>query len=571
MTAGGIGPFSHSIAPTTQGASDERKSCVQASPGEQPLPRAKLCDMAGEERPAGSRYDWFGWHVGATPTELAAARLTETHEYFHRQLDDTTAFGGLTTTIASLAEAQPEMGWAGIRDRLQDMSDLVHESYAVGLSLLTTQRRLEPIPGYPTYDRHVRTVLRLLGDDVHPWVALGALRAAATACMQSRALEEACGQGIDRFDPASLRPLERPNQRLAALLAGPYASRVADAQRDAVVEYGQESWWAPLNGVLLRPEAVDGEAVDGFEAFHRRLGAEAEAILSSAGGQSVGPDAHHDDLRTLLRQAFALAPAGLNRIGAMVEARGGELLHGGALDSQTIELTAAPERAVVLPYGSLSGLSGEGKWRHGFLAVTRPQRIRAAHRLEGVDLPQTESVACLRSIVYEGEEPDSVLLLPLEHPGDLEEEVPIFVSVLSSAAAADPEGTAAWIRWADPDRVSLVMDTPLTAALRRWCSDGGRFRHQTRLIQVKDMEVRVIAGRIEQEGRRSPLVVVPTTEFGARWFEAVREEFSDLAAIVQEDPQFFEEQEDHLDIVLNHVMFEERYIGTGSWRREQRQ
>jgi hypothetical protein len=533
--------------------------------------RAKLCDMTGAGQPAGSRYDWLGWHVGAAPTELAAARLTETHEYFHRHLDDTTAFGGLTTTIASLAEAQPEMDWADIRDRLQDMSDLVHESYAVGLSLLITQRRLEPIPGYPTYDSHVRTMLRLLGDDVHPWVALGALRAAATACMQSRALAEASGQGVEHFDPSSLRPLERPNHRLAALLAGDYASSVVDAQRDAVADYGQESWWAPLDGVLLRPEAVDDEAVEGFDALHRRLFAEAEAILSAAGGQSIGPDAHHDDLRTLLKQAFALAPAGLTRIGAMVEAPGGELLHGGALDSQTIELTAAPERAVVLPYGSLSGLSGEGEWRHGFLAVTRPQRIRTAHRLEGVDLPQTESVACLRSIVYEGEVRDSVLLVPVERPEDLEEEEPIFVSALSSAAAADPEGTAAWMRWADPDRVSLVMDTPLTAALQRWCSGGGRFRHQTRLIQFEDMEVRVIAGRIEQEGHHSPLVVVPTTEFGARWFEAVREEFSDLAAIVEEDPEFFEEQGDHLDVVLNHVMFEERYIGTGSWRREQRQ
>jgi len=527
--------------------------------------------MAGAGQPAGSRYDWFGWQVGAAPTELAVARLTETHEYFHRQLDDTTAFGGLTTTVASLTEAQPQRGWADIRNRLQDMSDLVHESYAVGLSLLTTQRPLEPIPGYPAYDSHVRTVLRLLGDDVHPWVALGALRAAATACMQSHALAEASGQGIEQFDPSSLQPLERPNHRLAALLAGDYVSKVAAAQGDAVASYGGESWWAPLDGVLLRPEAVDGEAEEAFGALHRRLFADAEAILSSAGGGSISPDAHHDDLRALLRQAHALAPAGLIRIGAMVEAPGGELLHGGALDSQTITLTAAPQRGVVLPYGSLSGLSGEDKWRHGFLVVTRPQRIRAAHHLEGVNLPQTESVACLRSVVYEGEERDSVLFVPVERPEDLEEDAPIFVSVLSSAAAADPDGAAAWMRWAEPDRVSLVMDTPLTAALRRWCSGGARFRHQTRLIQFEDMELRVIAGRIEQDERHSPLVVVPTTEFGARWFEAVREEVSDLATIAQDDPGFFEEQGDHLDVVLNHIMFEERYVGTGSWLREQRE
>jgi len=49
------------------------------------------------------------------------------------------------------------------------------------------------------------------------------------------------------------------------------------------------------------------------------------------------------------------------RIGALVEAPGGELMHGGALDSHTIELPAAPLRAVVLPYGEVSGVSGEGE------------------------------------------------------------------------------------------------------------------------------------------------------------------------------------------------------------------
>jgi hypothetical protein len=423
--------------------------------------------MTGAPHPAGGRYNWFGWQVGSVPSEPAAARLTETHEYFHRQLDDTTAFGALTTTIASLADAQPEGRWAEIRDRLQDMSDLVHECYAVGLSLLTTQRRLEAIPGYPSYDSHVRTILRLLGEGAHPWVALAALRAAATACMQSDALAVATDQGVARFQPATLQPLERPNHRLAALLAGDYASDVALAQGEAATHYGKEPWWSPLEGVLLRPEAMDGEAAEAFGALHRRLFQNATAILASAGAESIAPDAHHDELRVLLRQALALAPEDLTQIGALVEGPGGDLLHGGALDSQTIELTAAPERAVLLPYGSsIAGLSGEGEWRHGFLTVTRPQRIRAAYRLEGVGLPDAKSFACLRSVVFKGEERDSVLLVVVERPEELKEEVPIFVSVLSSAAAADPEGTAGWMRWADPSRVSLVMDTPLTAALR---------------------------------------------------------------------------------------------------------
>jgi hypothetical protein len=229
-------------------------------------------------------------------------------------------------------------------------------------------------------------------------------------------------------------------------------------------------------------------------------------------------------------------------------------------------MASAPKRAVVLPYGSLSGLGGEGEWRHGFLVVTRPQRIRAAYRLEGVELPETESVVCLRSIVYDEEEPDSVLHVVVERPEQIEEEAPMYVSVLSSAAAADPDGVAAWMRWADPARVSMVMDTPLTAALQRWCGTGGYFHCDTRAIRFEGQEVRVIAGRVEHDERRSALIVVPSTEFGARWFEAMLEE-SDLRAVVRQDPEFFEQEGAHLDVVLNHMLLEERYVGTGSWRR----
>lgn len=524
--------------------------------------------MTGEQLlPQAGRYDWFGWRVGALPRDVDAGRLMETHEYFHRQLDDTTAFGGLTTTVAALALALPESRWADVRERLQELSDLVHESYAVGMSLLTTQRRVEPIDGYPAYDRHVRTIRRLLGEDLHPWVALAAIRAAAMACMQSPALKRAVSVGIERFEVASLARLERPNHRLAALLAGSYAAHVRRAELAARGQFGDQTWWHPDGNVTLRPEAMDGAVAEASGELHRRLLADAEAILATAGGEVVAPEAHHDDLRALLEQAQRLAPDGLLRIGALVEAPGGELMHGGALDSQTIELTAAPERAVVLPYGSLSGASGEAESRHCFVVVTRSERLLSAHRLEGVPLPDTASVACLRTTVFEGERRDCVLLLPVTGPEQLEEDAPVYVSVLSSAAASDPAGTAAWMRWADPGRVSLVMDTPATAALRRWCSGGARFRTQTRLIRTEGMQVHVIAGRVEQDERRSSMVVIPSTEFGARWFEAACREDDELALAVQEDPTFFEQESDHLDVVINHLLFEERYVGTGSWRR----
>lgn len=63
----------------------------------------------------------------------------------NRQLDDTTAFGGLVSTIAALADSRVDDRWDALRDRLLAMVDLEHEAYAVGMSLRTTQRPIEPV------------------------------------------------------------------------------------------------------------------------------------------------------------------------------------------------------------------------------------------------------------------------------------------------------------------------------------------------------------------------------------------------------------------------------------------
>jgi hypothetical protein len=526
--------------------------------------------MSAGGQPRGGRYQWSGWTVSAAgSTDVSLGRLTETHEYFHRQLDDTTAFGGLVTTVATLAEARPEGRWVGVRDRLVSYSDLLHETFAVGASLLTTQREMAPVEGYPLYDRYVAALRQLVGAEIHPWVALAGLRAAATACMQSTGLRAAVLTGIERFDPATLPWFERPNHRLVVLLESGFSDAVGDAQREFERNHGHEAWWRGTEGVRLTPESMDGMPGVLSQALHRRLFTRAADALRERGAEVLEEHWHYEDLRALLETARELAPEGLARIGALVESGAQELMHGGALDSQTIALTAAPARGVVLPCRSISGLSGEGASCHGFLTLVRPERLRRSYRLEGINLPDVPALACLRTTVFDEDRRDCVLFALVDDPQTIEDEqVPIFVSMSSSAAAAAPELAATWMAFADVDRLSLIMDTPATAALRRWCDDeGARFRTATQLVSVAGMDVRIIAGRVEQGERRSALIVIPTTEFGARWFEAATAEDDLLRRAVQVDPNLFEEESDHLDVVLNHLLFEEHVVGTGSWRQ----
>lgn len=524
----------------------------------------------GNVRPiAGGQYQWFGWTVHANGgSSIAIDRLTETHEHFHRQLDDTTAFGGLITTIAALAEARPNDRWSEIRDRLQDMSDVVQEVFAVGMSLLTTQRPLSPIDGYPMYDRYVSIVRQLVGSQTHPWVAVAALRAAATACMQSSALAYVAQEGLEGFLPTGIALDQRPNYRLVSLLNSDYLRVVDTALVETEKAYGHEDWWRGSEEVPFPPSSMEGSAGDFAQDLYLSLFDVAIELLRQADTNIVRIDGHFPELKAVLEMATEAVPEGLVRIGAIIETSGAELLQNGALDSQTIRLSAAPKRATVLPYGSVSGLSGVGPNRHGFLSVVRPERLRASYELEGVSIPDAAAMACLRSTVFSGESRDSVLFVLVDNPDQLREcELPIFVSIASSAAAAAPELVSIWRQSCDRLRVSMVMDTPVSGALHRWCSNvSARFRTATVSVTVEGMNLRIVVGRVENEGKQSELVVIPTTEFGARWFEAAVQEDAVLARAVYVDDGLLQEESGHLNVVFSHLFSEERVVGAGSWR-----
>lgn len=525
--------------------------------------------MSTPSHEQGARYRWGGWIIsGLARGDISGDRLIETHEHFHRLLDDTTAFGGLVTTWAALTETGLEGNWALIRDRLQAMSDLVHEVFAVGMSLLATQRPLQPIAGYPMYDQYVGIVVRILGGDVHPWVAIAALRATATVCMQSPALSLAAGAGVAHFDPTTIRGEDRPNHRLAALLRSQFPLVVQSENALGERTHGREKWWRGSLSERLAPESMDGDAERLAEALHRRFCQVGSQLLAPIGATVLANESHHGELRRIIRQASDLAPSGIARMGALVENTEGGALNGGPLDSQTITLGAAPRRASVLPHDSCSGLSGEGANRHGFLVVVRPERLRASYELDGVPLPRSPAVACLRSTVYDHTEPDSILLVVVDRPESLREcQVPVYVSISTSALAAAPEQARMWTHYSDPRRLSLILDTPAIATLRKWCApDDARFCTATQNVSAAGERLYIIAGRVERPHRSSALVVIPTTEFGARWFEAATQEDSTLREKVVVDPDLLSDESLHLDVVLNHLLYEEPLVGTGSWR-----
>ena len=72
-------------------------------------------------------------------------------------------------------------------------------------------------------------------------VALAALRAAATACMQSDALRAALAVDLTELDAQHIDRLARPNHRLMALLTGGFTDVVDEEHRQAAEAHGAEA------------------------------------------------------------------------------------------------------------------------------------------------------------------------------------------------------------------------------------------------------------------------------------------------------------------------------------------
>jgi hypothetical protein len=108
------------------------------------------------------------------------------------------------TAVAALAEARPDAQWSELRDRLVSCADLLHETFAVGASLLTTQRGLDRVDGYSLYDRYDTVLRRLMGAGVHPWDRAGGYAYRCHGLHAVGAWQAALMVGIDRFDPTAL-------------------------------------------------------------------------------------------------------------------------------------------------------------------------------------------------------------------------------------------------------------------------------------------------------------------------------------------------------------------------------
>jgi hypothetical protein len=529
----------------------------------------QLCHALVVESDAGAhtgRYQWFGWTVPAAAGDASTKHLIELHEEFHRALDEMTAFGGLVTTVAALAQADPDSRWPVARDRLQAMSDIVHETYAVGMSLIVGDQRLATVDGYPLYDRYVAIANSLIGADTHLWVGWIALQAAITACMQSNVLTTVLSDDLSEFDPACIERSARPNHRLVALLDSDFAAVVAAANEDALREHGREDWWREGHG-RSASTSLSGGVDEAALALRKRMFGEAAAALRATGATVIAEGDHYTDLAELLKRAAATTPRPLVPTGAMTELPYIErVLY--PLDRLTITPSDVPARATLLPYHKGSGFTREGAHRHGFLTLVRTDYLSSSYELHGLPVPEVPAIACLRRTVHEGRPDAAIQHMIVAESDPLQEENghPIYVSVTNSAAVAAPQLSSHWMRRADLDRLSLVMDTPVTPLIRRWCEpEGVRFRVSIACIEVADMEMWVIAGRVERSDSRSPLVIIPASELGTHGFEAFVEEEAPMRDAVVIDDELFQEERIHIGVVLNHLLREEHMVGPGRW------
>lgn len=527
---------------------------------ENPVPDQSNVRVTG--RGAGGTYDHLGWRVrdlAATSPEIA--RLVSIHEGFHKSLDDTSSFGGYLATLAALSEGTHDPRWMALLEQGRAASRWTHEVFATTSAILVCLRPLGPIDGYPDYDRYVAYASRLVGDH-SAWIAFLAIDAGARACMQSPVPGRALRDDFD--DVEIVRQLDEPDARMI-LLESHYADEVSALADEVRNRYVRRDWWSLAASDTLSVDVFDGESGEVGQELRLELFGRAKAILEAAGAEMLEPEGHFPLLVSLLQRATALAPDGLPRIGALHQEDGLDFIDGGALDAETIELHSSRIAAIVAPLDLDGGRAGvEGGMAHRFITVQRRDRILSTYDLQGLPLPDGAVLALARRTAM-GEGDELVVLSAVSAPAELGDLADVYVSVMGSAQAEGVD--QAWFQAVPPERLSTVLDTPLLPALRRWlAAEGTLFACTSLRIETGLSKLSIIAGRLRSPAGLSPLIVFPTSDFGARLFDQAVRQDPRLQGRVVEDEDLEEAEDHHLQIVLNHLVQEERMVGPGSWR-----
>ncbi|MEU8660251.1 hypothetical protein [Actinoplanes philippinensis] len=415
--------------------------------------------------------------VITTPRQFddIAMVLASSHEAHHAALNASTAWGAVLQAVSLAARATADPRHQGLLQDLVAVSARTHEAYATHCGVLdviraggaeTAEELLAPYPGY---DAHLARAVRL-----GPRTALRntwrhvVVESAVQACMQSTAMRTLADEGLGRFNLASTRRIDQPDQRLA-LLARDTSHWWRRAEAGLADVFGDR--WEVLRSLDVRDplsRAAEREGI--WTALRRMCLRMAGDALGQAGSESLSVEQVGDLYQPLVDDVDRFTGGRLH----LTLDRQTESGAFGLFEMEAVHTgTRHPARIIESPAATLYG---DGDDRHGYVMVRSGRALRQRFILDGTVADDDSPL-----VLWQGPGEDGIMCLtPVRRPQDLAAaaaaaRAPVFASV-SADCLIDETWRADWSdTLSRAATVTLLLDLPVTQCLDALLTCGQPF------------------------------------------------------------------------------------------------
>jgi hypothetical protein len=497
-------------------------------------------------------------------TEQAADHIVYLHEVHHAALNDVTAWGTALHVYARLPGGGP------LFTTLLDASRTVHESLATFASVeIATARHgaldqvLAAYPRYvPLYEATKRLTALVEGPNRRQQIAM----ALARLCMQTPVLDAIAEDGVDDFQLAALRELDRPDARWAWFLRrgpGPVAAAARAADQAVIGEYGPAvlDTDGPASDLYTATDRSHDAAWDSWEAAayeHLRM------AIADAGVGTLPLTGHQDGTARLLELLDAeYGDLGLRAEMSDTQRRDDAELAASVLQQVRHDLAGGQRyRALLLPpmdVGELVHLLADcpvAGGRPAMIVDARPaDRLTALYRWP----PSSERPSVAVRLMVDADDEPAVGHIPLADPAQLSRLVEAwgdrgeFLVCAGASCLAEPEFASKWLNGA-PRPIFMLVDIEPARFVPRWAAEG-------RTVVAVPLQVN------DTGGRRSALLF--TADAGQVWWLTVADDVTvrlmieylrgHLGAAIRVDPDALGEIREAAIVVITHVLATESF------------
>lgn len=510
---------------------------------------------------------WFGndgWWLHLTGDDPDSAQFASAHESHHKQLQDSTSYGCLTRVLAELGQEAPLSRFDAVAAQLTVASEHVQEAFASWLpaaALGWSRDRL--LDAYPAYERYFDAMAGIVGGLSSPYLRFHAAHAVGRACMQTTAIDEALGVGLDKFTLADLRHRDLPNARFATLRRDqPDWTEVSNDLALKAVSDG--TLRLLIEAPDLRADLFAPALADVWQLVNETLYDLVARQLQRTGLLTIDHDGHLDRTPCLLAEARRLASRPL------------DLESGGprrASEAPSVVLrnieaegfsVAPPLSARVLPTGTdPKSLLADLADPHLFVTVRPTAALFANYVLAAGETPASAAGAFARRTV---QQPDGSRLVELLDVTDAHTHVvecghPVVVAAAMSQLPVSE--LSAWTTGTTLSTTVIVLDLPLGPHLDLWLArPGARFHYALIRTESFNRVVPFLVARVDVDGAASsPTLVRPLSHAAIRIHKATFDEYDPTGLRIVEGLGFLHGDHQVVSRCLAHLAGEEVRFG----------